>query len=189
MPKEKVLALKAIVEDVGADRGIIITEKGYQPGAYDVARGSNVTLVTSLEEFERTAETATSHIKLVESVEDSTHPTTLLKFPSGDNPHTLLNGGQAVFVGNWGSGNISVVDIATKSITKVISLDNYEIVSPVTGNKEIRQYPPGSMAIADGKLFVGQVFSDFILVIDIDTQAIIKRIPIAGGGEGQLELL
>lgn len=186
VPKEKVLALKAIVEDVGADRGIIITEKGYQSGAYDVARGSNITLVTSLEEFERTAETTTSHIKLVESAEESVYPFTLFKFPSGDNPHSLLNGEQKVFVGNWGSGNISVVDTSAKSITKIIGLDNYEVVSVVTNNKEIRQYPPGNMAIADGKLFVGQVFSDFILVIDIETQAIIKRIPVAGGGEGQL---
>ena len=56
--KEKVMALKAIVDDVGADRGIIITEKGFQSGAYDAARGKNLTLVTALEEFKRTALTA-----------------------------------------------------------------------------------------------------------------------------------
>ena len=48
------------------------------------------------------------------------------------------------------------------------------------------QHPPGDMALADGKLFVGQVFSDFVLVIDIETQSIVKRIPIPGGGEGAI---
>ncbi len=42
------------------------------------------------------------------------------------------------------------------------------------------------MAIAEGKLFVGQVFSEFLLVIDIATQSIVKRIYLPGGGEGQI---
>ena len=50
----------------------------------------------------------------------------------------------------------------------------------------VLQHPPGNIACADGKLFVGQVFSDFVLVIDIETQSIIKRIPIPGGGEGAI---
>ena len=41
--KEKVLALKSILEDVGADRGIIVSEMGFQPGAQDAARGTNIT--------------------------------------------------------------------------------------------------------------------------------------------------
>jgi hypothetical protein len=42
------------------------------------------------------------------------------------------------------------------------------------------------MACADGKLFVGQVFSEFVLAIDIDTQSIVKRITVPGGGEGAI---
>ena len=42
------------------------------------------------------------------------------------------------------------------------------------------------MAVADGKLFVGRVFSEFVLAIDIDTQSIVKRIPVPGGGEGAI---
>lgn len=42
------------------------------------------------------------------------------------------------------------------------------------------------MACAGGKLFVGQVFSDFVLAIDIETQSIVKRVPIPGGGEGAI---
>jgi DNA-binding beta-propeller fold protein YncE len=42
------------------------------------------------------------------------------------------------------------------------------------------------MACADGKLFVGQVFSEFVLAIDIETHSIIKRITVPGGGEGAI---
>ena len=33
VPKEKVLVLKSLVEDVGADRGILISAAGFQSGA------------------------------------------------------------------------------------------------------------------------------------------------------------
>lgn len=45
VPKEKVLALQAIVQDVGADRGFIISEKGFQSGAHQAAENSNISLV------------------------------------------------------------------------------------------------------------------------------------------------
>jgi hypothetical protein len=48
VPKEKVLALKSIVEDIGADRGILVSESGHQSGAIDAARMTNITL-TSLQ--------------------------------------------------------------------------------------------------------------------------------------------
>ena len=50
VPKEKVLALQKIVEDVGADRGILISKIGFQPGAIRAANQTNITL-TSLEEL------------------------------------------------------------------------------------------------------------------------------------------
>lgn len=53
--KEKVMALKSIIDDLGADRGIIFTEKGFQPGAEAAARSTNITLATSLMEFEKAA--------------------------------------------------------------------------------------------------------------------------------------
>jgi hypothetical protein len=34
IPKEKVLTFKAIVEDIGADRGILVSEAGHQAGAF-----------------------------------------------------------------------------------------------------------------------------------------------------------
>ncbi len=44
MPKEKVLALRSIVDDVGADRGFMMAEGGYQSGALQAARFANVVL-------------------------------------------------------------------------------------------------------------------------------------------------
>lgn len=51
---------------------------------------------------------------------------------------------------------------------------------PQNGEREILSHPPGSLVIADGRLFVGQVFSDFVLVIDLATHAIVKRIVLPG---------
>lgn len=46
IPKEKVETLLSIVSDVGADRGLCVTEYGFQSGAIAAARQTNVTLVT-----------------------------------------------------------------------------------------------------------------------------------------------
>jgi len=46
VPKEKVLALRTIVDDVGADRGLILNEKGFQAGAIEAAHSANVTVTT-----------------------------------------------------------------------------------------------------------------------------------------------
>jgi len=50
VPKERVLALQAIVSDLGADRGILMAESGFQAGAYRAAVSSNTTL-TSLSDL------------------------------------------------------------------------------------------------------------------------------------------
>jgi DNA-binding beta-propeller fold protein YncE len=97
----------------------------------------------------------------------------------------LAYGGR-VFAANWATGNIAVVDPNTKSIESIIHLDKYEVKWNSGSGRAIGQYPPGEIACADGKLFVGQVFSDFVLVIDIDTQSIVKRIIVPGGGEGAI---
>jgi hypothetical protein len=46
VPKEKVLALRYVVEDVGADRGILIAEAGHQAGAHKASSSTNITLTT-----------------------------------------------------------------------------------------------------------------------------------------------
>ncbi len=189
VPKEKVLALKTIVDDIGADKGIILSEKGFQKGAYDAARQSNITLVTSLEEFERTAKTISKSIKLRLNVNQAENEPPIFEFPNKDQPHTLLMQEGRLFVGNWQTGNISIIDPQNRTIESIIELDNYEALSSSTKTskkREIRRYQPGNMAIADGRLFLGQVFSDFILAIDIATKSIVKRLVLLGGGEGSI---
>lgn len=50
IPKEKVMALNSIVDDIGADRGILLSEQGFQAGAIRAANRSQVKL-TSLAEL------------------------------------------------------------------------------------------------------------------------------------------
>lgn len=53
VPKEKVLALRSVVEDLGVDRGILMAEGGYQSGALEAATHANV-LLTSLADLRET---------------------------------------------------------------------------------------------------------------------------------------
>ena len=55
IPKEKVMALSAIVQDVGADRGFLLSEKGFQSGAIRSAARSNITL-SSLHDLSESTE-------------------------------------------------------------------------------------------------------------------------------------
>ncbi|AWM91709.1 restriction endonuclease [Pseudomonas sp. 31-12] len=48
--KEKVMALLSIVQDIGADRGFIISNKGFQKAALECVRNTNITLA-NFEEF------------------------------------------------------------------------------------------------------------------------------------------
>ncbi len=54
VPKEKVLALKSVVEDVGADRGLLLSAAGFQSGAVHASERTNITL-TDLDSFKETA--------------------------------------------------------------------------------------------------------------------------------------
>jgi hypothetical protein len=53
VPKEKVLVLKSIIDDVGADKGIILSEKGFQCGCFLCAKQTNI-LLRSLSELRET---------------------------------------------------------------------------------------------------------------------------------------
>jgi hypothetical protein len=55
VPKEKVMALMSIVQDVGADRGFLLSEKGFQSGAIRASRYTNITLL-SLEDLKLEAQ-------------------------------------------------------------------------------------------------------------------------------------
>lgn len=182
VPKEKVEILKSIVNETGADRGLIISEEGFQSGAEDAAMNSNITLVTSFAEFKKTAVTAAQGFALI--FEGKQNLIERYRFNERTFPTALLRVGDLLITANWGSGSISIIKEPERIILRTIDLDNYE--TPSSETKQIRKYPPGSLAFAGGKLFIGQVFSDFILCIDLETHAIVKRLAIPGGGEGAL---
>lgn len=46
VPKEKVLALRTIVDDIGADKGFIISQVGFQSGAIEACQNTNIQLYT-----------------------------------------------------------------------------------------------------------------------------------------------
>lgn len=51
VPKSVVHTFYSIVQNVGADRGLIFAENGFQSGAHTAAQNTNVLLQTSLEDF------------------------------------------------------------------------------------------------------------------------------------------
>lgn len=63
VPKEKVLVLRSVVDDTGADRGIILNEAGFQRGAFEAAHLTNVT-VTTLADLERAMEAQFRELRL-----------------------------------------------------------------------------------------------------------------------------
>lgn len=63
--KEHVLALQAIVQDVGADRGLLLSETGFQSGAIRAAHASNVTL-TSLADLRANSQDELTELGLIE---------------------------------------------------------------------------------------------------------------------------
>lgn len=54
VPKEKVLALRTIADDLGVDRGFIISKSGFQSGAIEAAKSTNIKLKTFEELKEET---------------------------------------------------------------------------------------------------------------------------------------
>ncbi|WP_218035501.1 restriction endonuclease [Pseudomonas denitrificans (nom. rej.)] len=60
--KNQVLALRAIVEDIGADRGFIVSMAGFQKGAIEAANKTNIKLKTFEELVSDTREFAESEI-------------------------------------------------------------------------------------------------------------------------------
>ena len=185
--KETVHALRDRADDLGADRGVIFSESGFQAGARTAAQKTNILLQDSLEDFSETARFHMGRVALVLEEADETDAPPVHKFPNRYRPYHLLRHNSRLFVANWGvpqAGNIAIVDPATRMIEGIIELDRYERPRWDGGPPRILQHTPGNIAVADGKLFVGQVFSECVLAIDIDSQSIIKRIPIPGGGEG-----
>ena len=169
--KSVIHTLQSIVQNVGADRGVIFCENGFQSGARTAAQNTNVLLQGSLEDFRVTAQLQMSRIPLILQDSDESDAPPVHVFPDGYHPHHLLKHEGRLFVSNLGApqkGSIAIINPEARAIEGIIELDKYEQLHPSDGGRMVLQHPPGNIACVDGKLFVGQVFSDFVLVIDIE---------------------
>lgn len=102
--KLHVLALREIVNDTGADRGILLAEKGFQSGAIEAANLTNVQ-VTSLAHVETSASMAINAMKLRDLFDRLTRCKTEywempkdVRIKSGLRPET---GGAVGYSGDW----------------------------------------------------------------------------------------
>lgn len=116
----------------------------------------------------------------------------LIQFPvsvGGYSTQSVATNDQLI-ISNFGSNCLLFYKFEDKQFTP-LNLDSHEAGDLALlserkrsrGSPVIRRYPPGDMIIAGAKLFVGQVFSEFVVVIDLRSREIIKRIPV--GGEGK----
>lgn len=185
--KSDVLTLRGVIDDIGANCGILFCENDFQSGAREAARHTNILLVTSFEDFKRTVQLKDRTSALLARASDEPGAPPVYAFSNGDEPHHILAIDKQLCIGNWKTGNISIIDPSTRSVASVIELDQYDL-RPREGQRcgSIARYVPGRMACADSKLFVGQFFSDFVLAIDMPTKAIVKRIFLPGGGQGAI---
>jgi YVTN family beta-propeller protein len=88
------------------------------------------------------------------------------RIPVEVNPYALVlsDNGQTLYVSNWGSGSVSVIDVNTLRVTGRIAVgDN-----------------PNDMALSkDGRLFVSCANDNTVAVIDTKTRQVIERVSTA----------
>jgi len=67
VPKERLLVFRGVVEDIGADRGLLFSESGFQAGAINAAQNTNI-MLTSLADFEENsrAEVSSARAKFLD---------------------------------------------------------------------------------------------------------------------------
>ncbi|MBN8564722.1 MAG: HNH endonuclease [Leptolyngbya sp. UWPOB_LEPTO1] len=113
----------------------------------------------------------------------------LIQFPRDGYPTQTIAADDQLIISDFGSSCLQFYKLQDRKFNH-INLDNYEAgnLALLSEKKKfgkapvIRRYPPGDMILVDNKLFVGQIFSEFVLVIDLNSKEVIKRIPV--GGEG-----
>lgn len=105
----------------------------------------------------------------------------------GVDPSQLLVHEGKLFASGFHAGRVSATDLLTGKKLGETALDGYEAVidevvdSEKVPVKKVHHYCGGSIARAAGKLFVEQVFSDSLLVIDPDSMRVLKRLPLGDG--------
>ncbi|HET9285281.1 MAG TPA: restriction endonuclease [Candidatus Angelobacter sp.] len=112
--KMHVLALRAIVADVGADRGILLSESGFQSGAIEAANLTNVH-VTSLADLRGTASAEITAMRLKEifdRIEECRER--YWKIPK----ETRIESGLRPEVGAAGYSSVQVIELSSELIKR-----------------------------------------------------------------------
>jgi len=93
--------------------------------------------------------------------------------PVGSSPYGVAVNpmGTKVYVENWGSDNISVIDTTTNTITATVTVGEYPTVGAVS--------PDGSKVYVTNRGEKGNVS-----VIDTATNTVTARVPVGNGPEG-----
>jgi DNA-binding beta-propeller fold protein YncE len=105
---------------------------------------------------------------------------------STDPAHLRITG-KRLYLSGFHSGKLVMVGAGGKKPARELRLDAFETyrTDPKQGEiREIRHAAGGDLVLANGKIFVGQVFQGSLLVVDQATFTPVKRLPL--GGEGCL---
>jgi hypothetical protein len=116
----------------------------------------------------------------------ATLPTRMIAL-STDPAHLRIAGKQRLYISGFHSGKLVMVPGHPKKPSKELRLDAYESYRTDAKKgeiREIRHAAGGDLVLANGKIFVGQVFQGSLLVVDQATFTPVKRLPL--GGEGCL---
>lgn len=114
----------------------------------------------------------------------------LIQFPEDGYATQTVVANDQLIISNFGASCVLLYNLKSKEFSR-IELDSYEAGKLALLNERkrfgeapvIRRYPPGDMMVLNNKLFVGQVFSEFVVVIDLNSKTIIKRVPTGGSGK------
>src|SRR5260370_16987903 len=102
--------------------------------------------------------------------------------PVKGQPSHLLVHQNKLFVSCFEGSNLGIFDTATRKELQQLVLDAYESpADPKTGAPHsVHRCPPGDMVVANGKLFVAQTFGEHVVVFDLKTMWVVKRLSLAG---------
>jgi len=114
----------------------------------------------------------------------------LINFPKSGYAKKILSIEDILVISDFGGSRIWLYEIEKETFFE-IELDSYEAgkLSLLSEKKKfgespvIRRHPPGDICIVGRKLFVGQVFSEYLVVIDLASKKLVKRIPVGRSGE------
>ncbi len=113
-----------------------------------------------------------------------------IQFPGDGYPSQSIVANDQLIISNFGASCLLFYKLKEKEFISM-NLDSYEAGNFALPSEKkkfgkspvIRKYPSGDMVVVDNKLFLGQIFSESVVVIDLSSREIIKRIPVGGEGE------